>query len=299
MPIRPKHMPYDGSHKPFEIGLHPLDIADWIEVDEERAVYLREKRRLLDETPDKVFVEEPDTQNTQEEVLKLLVEHLVEKFPEVYTQTGNTLAITGTDYAIELEDTSSPALLRAALLVQEDLVVMRKSEMGWRLVTASVSFPSSWNLQQKFSRPMHEIHQPVPGFGEGTRKAQMIERIFDNLQVDLPAERFNWSIYSDNELFHDDRTGEHFHHSKPDVVAQSWLRVERQTLRKLPKSGDILFTIRIHLDPMKLLAKRTNTNEIIDAFIASLNSLDRDQAAYKVLEADRSQLIKRLEELRD
>jgi len=34
----------------------------------------------------------------------------------------------------------------------------------------------------------------------------MIERIFDNLQIGMPVERFNWSVYSDDALYHDDRS---------------------------------------------------------------------------------------------
>ena len=30
----PRHTPYDGSVKPFTIGLRPLDPAEWIEVDD-------------------------------------------------------------------------------------------------------------------------------------------------------------------------------------------------------------------------------------------------------------------------
>ena len=38
-----------------------------------------------------------------------------------------------------------------------------------------------------------------------------------------------------------------------EAAARAFIRVERQTLRKLPVTGDILFTIRIHLDPMAAL----------------------------------------------
>ena len=41
--------------------------------------------------------------------------------------------------------------------------------------------------------------------------------------------------------------------SRSRVAAHAFIRVERQTLRKLPVSGDILFTIRIYLDPMAVL----------------------------------------------
>jgi hypothetical protein len=131
-----------------------------------------------------------------------------------------------------------PPLHQAALRVQEDLVLMRKGEAGWRLAAASVCFPSSWNLREKFRRPMHEIHAPVPGFAEGTRNAGLIERMFDNLRVDMPVVRWNWSVYGDPELFHPNthETGEGRFGPGP-VARNVYLRLERQTLRKLPEAA--------------------------------------------------------------
>ena len=45
----PTHTPYDGSSKLFTIGLKPLDLGAWIEVDEYLLPYLTEKRRLYGE----------------------------------------------------------------------------------------------------------------------------------------------------------------------------------------------------------------------------------------------------------
>ena len=54
----PTHTPYDGSAKPFTIGLKPLDLAEWIELDAHFEAYLAEKRRLYAAIPEKVFVAE-------------------------------------------------------------------------------------------------------------------------------------------------------------------------------------------------------------------------------------------------
>src|SRR4051794_39743226 len=81
----PAHTPYDGSAKPFTIGLKPLDPAEWLEVDRHRDAYLTEKRRLYAEIPEKVFVAEPGTDAAQQEVLELVVGHLRQYFPEVDT----------------------------------------------------------------------------------------------------------------------------------------------------------------------------------------------------------------------
>ncbi len=290
-----KHTPFDGSAYPFGIGLRPLDLANWIEVGERLPRYLQEKHRLMNVMPEKVWAGDFSSENAQQEVLELLVTHLLETFPQTYSRNGSNIEVTGCG-CVDLEDISKPPLLMAALLVQEDLVLLRKSHEGWRIVAASVCFPSSWALREKIGKVMHDVHAPVPGFQKGTRNAMMIERVFDNLQVEVPVERFNWSVYNDDELYHDDRSGEHF----PDHGAQApdyFIRVEHQTLRKLPISGDILFTIRIHIDPIELLSKRQDREHLGQRFIETIHAMNVDQQAYKGLDRGKAQLIERIREV--
>ena len=263
-------------------------MSEWIESDGALEAYLCEKDRLLAAHPEIVFVEEKETRAAQEEVLKELVSWLLENRPEIYSAKGKDISIAGTARDIRL-DGPAPPLLTASKLVQEDLVLLRKGEAGWRLAAASLSFPSSWSLREKFSKPMHEIHAPVPGFGEGTRNADLIERMFDRFQPSNPVKRFNWSIYTDDALYHPASSGER--DVRPE---QAFLRVERQTLRKMPGSGDILFTIRIHLDPLLAIENQPNAGGLARSLADQLVALDEAQLAYKGLAANRDALVKRL-----
>ena len=78
-------------------------------------------------------------------------------------------------------------------------MLMARGDTGWQLAAASLCFPSTWVLAEKFGRDMDGIHKPVPGYAEhiGPR----LLRIFDNLQVERPAWRLNWSIYDGPELY--------------------------------------------------------------------------------------------------
>ncbi|MGB3536991.1 MAG: DUF3445 domain-containing protein [Mesorhizobium sp.] len=286
----PAHTPYDGSSKLFAIGLKPLDLVRWIEVDEHYPAHLAEKRRLYAGMPGKVFVAEAGTQTAQQEVLDLLADHLRRHFPDLPAtplpeQSGENL--------------ENNPLYAASLLVQEDLILMRKGENGWRLAAGSLCFPSSWSLVEKFGKPLQEIHVPVPGFGPGSRPDLLIARMFDALPEKQPVERYNWSIQAGDALYQplsnderDDRAA-----SRPskfpdgNVAAHAFIRVERQTLRKLPVSQDILFTIRIHLDPLKVLARHPDRAALATSFAAQLVALDEAQLDYKGMTADRDRLV--------
>ncbi len=301
----PTHTPYDGSSKLFAIGLKPLDFADWIEVGSDFDVQMHEKRRLQAAHPGQVFVAEDGTHDAQAEVLQLLMEHLPNRFPEIYRVSATGVEIAGQPTLTAAEMEVMPPLQAAALLVQEDLILMRQGADGWRLAAGSLCFPSSWTLTEKFGKPMHEIHGPVPDFGAGTRMAELIARMFDRLQPGNPVQRFNWSIQARPDLYHplsnDGRNSRAVDAKSKfpnaDTRAHAFIRVERQTLRKLPRSGDILFTIRIHLDPLAVLARHPDRATLAPAFADQLTALDRTQLDYKGLTADRDRLVAILDEM--
>lgn len=293
----PAHTPYSGSSTPFTIGLRPLDLTRWLEVDARYEAELSQKDRLIGTVPATVFAAEDGTEAAQREVLGLVLAWLDDAMKAGRIDASICPAIR--ERIAGLEAKEEPPLQAAARIVQEDLVLMRRGEGGWRLAAASLCFPSSWSLAEKFGRPMRAIHGPVPGFGPGTRNADLIDRIFDRLIVAQPVERLNWSLQADDALHKPkskftgvepaDAARRH-RFADEAAAARAFARVERQTLRKLPRSGDILFTIRIHLDPIAELARHPDRKVLSRSFADQLEALDDDQLAYKGLAADRDRL---------
>ncbi|MGO4836974.1 heme-dependent oxidative N-demethylase subunit alpha family protein, partial [Rhizobiaceae sp. 2RAB30] len=130
----------------------------------------------------------------------------------------------------------------------------------------------------------------------------IIHRIFDNLAVALPVERWNWSLQAGGDLYKplsglersERATVRPSRFPEVDIAAQAFMRVERQTLRKLAESGDILFTIRTYLDPIKRLAVHPDRASIAASFAGQLAALDEAQLDYKGLTADRDRLVSAL-----
>ena len=302
---RPARTPYDGSSTPFTIGLKPLHPAQWIGIDGDLDAYLAEKTRLFATNPGTVFRARGDTVNAQREVLDALVHYLPRHFPDLYRLDGDAMLVGEGELRVVLDADDPAPLKTASLLVPEDLVLMRKCDDGWRLVAASLCFPSSWSLADKFDRPMQAIHEPVPDFGPGTRMAVMIARIFDNLKVGVPVERMNWSVQENAELHHprtktqrdEDAAAHGGDFLAGQDVRDAFLRVERQTLTRMPVSGDILFTIRIHLDPVASLETHPNGAALARSLAAQLTALKPGQADYKGLGASRERLIDYLRQL--
>jgi hypothetical protein len=175
--------------------------------------------------------------------------------------------------------------------VQEDLVLMRRGADGYRLAAAVLCFPSFWSLKERFGATLDQLHAPVPGYAE--RLATRMNRIFDNLQVGLPVWRVNWSIAPNGTLH------QPVSRAKPrrwlEQGLDAFIRVERQTLRRLPGSGDILFTIKLHADPVTALAGHPRGLELALSLAGQIGALDVDQLRYKGLVQHRDALIAALQ----
>ena len=288
-----RHRPYDGSSQPFTVGLKPIGEESWLEPDTFLDLHLEEKERLFARDLPAVFRAGKDTDAAQAEVLELVVEHLKRCHEATHSFGSGTVFVGSAERGVPLSE--RPQLLTASRLVQEDLVIMRAGPEGYRMVAASLCFPSSWRLSEKFGLSMTGIHDGVPGFN-GARMGQVVARLFQNLRTDQLLCRFNWSIYPDAEL----------HHPQPERIpfevtsenfARLFLRVERQTLRRLPASGDILFTIKIHQDPLAVLSGQDDQSAIASKLRSQLLDLDNDQLTYKGLVRARDEIAAALERI--
>ncbi|WP_099865438.1 heme-dependent oxidative N-demethylase family protein [Pararhizobium haloflavum] len=287
----PVHTPYDGSSKPFSIGLKPLDLTAWFEIDQDLGRYQGEKERLWADNRHQVYAQTEGSLPAQNEALRLISRQLPIQRPDIYQRAGELMRVSER-VTVDLADDASPPLWRAARLVPDDLVIMQKHDDGWRLTAASLSFPSSWSLREKFDRPIQDIHETVPAFGRGTRNAMLIDRIFDNLQPDHPVWRLNWSIYPDDRLHHPKTKTERGSDFVPQVEPGStFIRVEKQTLHRLPQTGAILFTIRIYVDPLTALLDHGEGERLARGLRQQLEALDAEQIDYKGLAPRRAALI--------
>jgi hypothetical protein len=281
----------DGPWR-LAMGLKALDLREWIEIDEHFEGQLAERRRLLDQRRGEVLGALPESAAGQAEVLELLLDHLPERFPEHYRRANGELANLVTGERFDLAAWREAPLELAGRLVQEDLCLLQRGGPAYRLVAGVLCFPSHWRLADKLGRPLEVIHEPVPGFADGL--AVTVDRFFANLQVVRPVWRVNWSLVDTPQLFLPPE-----HRAARKAIAaerageQLWLRVERQTLRRLPRSGDVLFGIRTHLAP---LADVIDGPGAAQALAARVREMPPGMAAYKGIAAIRDALLSWLDD---
>ncbi|TVQ30709.1 MAG: DUF3445 domain-containing protein [Geminicoccaceae bacterium] len=224
----------DGAYK-LAMGLNRLELDDWLWCTEHYAAEIAHKRHLLDQGAD-IVAELPEAAPAVAETLALIEAHLARFAPQL------------------LPGATAPPLIRAGLLVQEDLCLMAPSTDGYRLVAAFLAFPARWRLADKIGQPMRAIHTPVPGFAE--RLGATADRFFGAIAVERPVWRANWSILDDPELHQPEakRRYQRIEVTPENAGERLWLRVERQTLRRLPETGMVLFTIHTFVRPLADIA---------------------------------------------
>jgi hypothetical protein len=251
---KPTYLPFADRQWRMSMGLKALNAKDWIEIDEHFAEELALKDKLLKKQYSDVFASLPESRPSQKEVLDLLLNHLLQQFPQYYRQQGTTIENITTGQVWDVADFEAAPLDLAGRLVQEDLLLMQPSPEGYRLVAASLCFPSRWRLREKLGRPLTQIHSPVPEYQDKLERP--VDNFFDRLKVNHPAWRLNWSILDSPELFLPQAREKQDLDTTLDAKnagEKLWIRVERQTLRRLRVSSDILFTVRTYVHPLKVL----------------------------------------------
>ncbi|HEX8803596.1 MAG TPA: DUF3445 domain-containing protein, partial [Acidimicrobiales bacterium] len=179
---------------------------------------------------------------------------------------------------------------RAARLVAEDLCLLVRRPGpagGWILAAACVCFPSHCRVADKLGRPVAEIHDPVPHYGE--ELAGRVDRFLDRLQPRTGAWRRNWMIHTHAELYAPTAPPPP---DPPVTLADAGrrlcLRSERQTLRLLRRTGAIVFGIRTQQVQLDDIAGRP---DLAARLLAAVESWSPDLVGYRGGESVRRPLV--------
>lgn len=223
-------------------GVQPLDLADWLRMDEAFAAQMAARDRLIETQRSNVYAMTDVAQEAAAELLALVLDHL----GPGYTWAGDT--VTRPD-GMTIDLTADDPLITAGRLVQEDLCLMQHGAGGEHVLTAAIlCFPASWTLSEKMGRPLTAIHGPVDSYTPNM--ATRVQRLFDAIRPDRPLVRQNALLYADPALYQPRReAAPRDDHARPTP----YLRSERQCLIRLPQTRAVAFTIHTYLVPTAAL----------------------------------------------
>ncbi|MGB3555357.1 MAG: DUF3445 domain-containing protein [Jannaschia sp.] len=233
------HTPWSDPALSRMPGMRPVD-GSWIIVDEVYAAQMTERARLLRERRGDVLCALPQSEAVQAEVLEVVLAGLPQEFardgPTVLRPDGACVTLDGAPLEV------------AARLVQEDLLILERRQVGHVLTAGLLCFPASWTLAEKIGHPLDRIHAPVPDYDADL--AARVQRLFDRIPPGRAMWRANALGYADAALHQPRR--EIDRRAEPCEVR--YLRSERQTVLRLPRTGAILFAVHSWVVPLDRLS---------------------------------------------
>ena len=224
-------------------GMQALDPTEWLLVDEAFAGQMALRDQLIKTRTDDDHALLPSCAVAAQECLAAVVETLKEA-PGYRIFETSVVRPDGIQVALNYET----PLLTLGRLVQEDFCILEPGADGHVLTGAILCFPAGWTLSEKIGKPLSRIHVPVQLYDEGTERR--VQRLFDAVQPDKPMWRANALLYNDPDLFAPRREGEG---SRDIPTNPKYLRSERQTISRLPKTGAVVFGIHTYVVPIERL----------------------------------------------
>ncbi len=256
-------LPLPPGSPDLRMGTRGIDEADWLPTDHKTEEELVRRSRLLVEHPQ--FAQMlPGHEQPLAELLSL-VEH----------DRGSELRIGPVVPEVRSE------LSNLAVTVPEDVLLMVRNDAHWFLAGGVLLFPDQWKLTDKIGRSLAAIHEPTDAYDELLESK--VDHFFDRLAVGRLVQRRNWFIHDEATYFLDGKLGARGLIDAADV-ANLCIRSERQTLRRLPESDAIVFTVKTQFAPFEQVQARPEVSAQMVEFLqaASPRSLANKAAAGRV-----------------
>ena len=232
------HLPFLTNPDVLHMGLKEVREGSWLEIKPLKDSF-RNKIELLENFSHEILFENYEFQSANIKFFEVLKTHLGTYYKDEYTFKDESIDIYLDNFSNKINASKKTDLELMSSLIPEDILILVPESENYILRSAAVFSPSNWDLKSKINKSLDIIHKPVSGY-EKTLSTK-VNSFLNRLPVSRIFERFNWSIYSSKNLF--------FHPRYPDLINKTnelFLRVERQTFRKLNDASATMFTIGVH-----------------------------------------------------
>lgn len=237
------------------------------DVDEHYIAECRERALVLAQDPNRCIVL-PHMMAAQWDTLELIMESLAEDYPEHFslrrenkkwTWINRPLGIEHNFVFGALDTLPQEPFEYITRQAQGDFTLQDQRDNNLFIDGGMVTTQADWSLEFDVGMSFHEWHGPVPlahDIGVFDRALKYLLRI----QLGHPVRRLNWTMTVNPRL---DTSPENYPIWGPDratvtlenVGEKLHLRVELQTLFRLPRSNAILFGVRAYLASIGELAR--------------------------------------------
>ena len=301
VPALPLHRPYLSSGALFQIGTRPMEPTQWLAIGPDHGPFLREKRARLEAKSLPFYRAMPGSLPAQIELRDRVVADLLAHHADVFTMADGRLVDRVEGGTHELDSPGLEPLAVISLFLEEDFILLQQVDGQDLITAASNAYSSSGRIVSSVGRNMPWAHKFVPTLND--QLGSRIDRVLGNVKVDAPVERFNWLLTPiASRLFPEDPHAANM--AAVDSINAAlakdpsrageilWIRVERQTLLRLPESGALAFSIYTYSDPLSSIA---GDSESLAAMHRLIGSYSEDRMNYAAMAPIRAPVLKWLE----
>ncbi|MCJ1310280.1 mannosyltransferase [Agyrium rufum] len=299
------YRPFRWGPYHITMGLRSMKWDEWIELDNQFLKFHADKTRRIDERGAKCCKTAPEAYDGAVELLEEFCDYLPRRYPSLFrkTEVGMDNLVTGESFDILERPLCEDPMQMAGRMVQDDLAIMfEKPDGQYYLLAGSILLAGFWRLEDKWGMPLSEIHTSgdVPGFKQKLEKGMM--NFFRRVQPNAPVLRNNYFLQVDDDLAWSKSIGPEdpeegvpvgwYTAEKNKAIEHHWFRSERQSLRRLPRSGGVVFTIRTYFHRITDIAEQPG---VPGRLASAIRSWGDDVSRYKGKEMYQDVLLEYLD----
>lgn len=208
---------------------------------------MKQRLKLFDQYGSNVLRALPGSELATKELMEMCVQFLCARYPQYFRLDKDNMVFHNGILDTETDIKAAEPLHVLLRNVPEDFAIMiRDPETGIYSFRGGIIMSSlGWDLGSKIGLKLHEIHAPIPDYREKMQFS--MDRYFAKKPTDKGIQRGSWGLEIDQPLYMppDDPHEKLREHQDPShTIERCHLRVDWQTLRRLPLSGAVVFNFK-------------------------------------------------------
>ncbi|KAK7526727.1 uncharacterized protein IWZ02DRAFT_468053 [Phyllosticta citriasiana] len=247
-PYRPFRWAYHQT-----MSLSKLDNDFWLELEDTYAERIKQRQEIYARVGKRVLDCLPGGELACKEVMEMVLEFLVHRYPQYFWLDKKNMVFYNGILKTKADLKKEKPLEVLMNNVPEDFaIVMRDPKTGFYFLRCGVVCSSlGWDLGSKAGLRLDAIHEHIPDYKE--KMAFSMDRYFAKKPTDKAIQRGSWGLEVDQPLY---MPAGDPHEAYRDVqdptldISRVHLRVDWQTLRRLPLSGAVVFNFKAVFTPV-------------------------------------------------
>ncbi|KAK6532732.1 hypothetical protein TWF281_006908 [Arthrobotrys megalospora] len=275
-PYRPFRWAYHQT-----MALTKLEPDWWLELESTYVTRLSQRQNLLEKHKEKIIDRFTDINDNWRvevactELMEMVVEFLSLRYPQYFDLDTENLVFWNKILGRRFELKGVDPLHVVFENVPEDFAIVMPDEGKegkYVFVAGMICSSVGWDLQEKIGKVLGDIHAVVPEYKE--KMGMSMDRYFSKLTTDKPIQRGSWDIVIGEPLFM--CAGEELQKIRgvqdPNIKEEDLtLRVDWQTLRRLPLSGGVVFNYKALFTPLREFGDEPGVPALVEKVVKEGN----------------------------